>query len=227
MASDIRPFLAPDQPFLQRWVEKPSSCFSGQRRLLPYGWKQSNWRGGTHANDPIYSVIEFLAFDEAIKLQLTLLKRMGIPLSWPSRIITQAAWLLAINRIQSTRLHKGRRSYWASSKAGNTVKSLTAARISIRDIYVSGGKLQISNSVKYNFRKSLGQPFSQEFFQFLFQVFNSFFNSVSLANYISFGADWDIEIFFLTDGCRKRKTDLHTLKYPLVYFKDFGYVEIL
>lgn len=37
--------------------------------------------GATHANDPIYAVTEFLAFDEAIKLQLTLLKKKGIPLS--------------------------------------------------------------------------------------------------------------------------------------------------
>lgn len=108
-----------------------------------------------------------------------------------------------------------------------SVKLVTVTLISIRGIYFSRREPEISNSVECNFRKSLGQFFPQEFFHFLFQVFNSFFNSVSLAYYISFRADWDIETFFLADGCRKRKPDLHTLKYPLVYFKDFGYVEIL
>jgi len=45
------------------------------------------------------------------------------------------------------------------------------------------------NSVKYNFGKSLRKLFPQEFFHFFFQVFNSFFNSGSLTNYISFRAD--------------------------------------
>lgn len=71
----------------------------------------------------------------------------------------------------------------------------------------------------HNFRKSLGKLFSQEFFNFFFQIFNSFFSSFSPANYISFRADREVNIFF-KNSCRKRKPYFQFLK-PLQFCFSF------
>jgi alkaline phosphatase len=69
MASSInRPFLAPSQPSLPEMTEKAIELLSQDRDGFFLMVEGSQIDGATHANDPIYAVTEFLAFDEAVKV---------------------------------------------------------------------------------------------------------------------------------------------------------------
>jgi alkaline phosphatase len=78
MASDInRPFLAPDQPSLADMTGKAIELLSQDKDGFFLMVEGSQVDGGTHANDPIYAVTEFLAFDEAVKVAVDFAEKDG------------------------------------------------------------------------------------------------------------------------------------------------------
>lgn len=78
MASDInRPFLAPDQPSLAEMTGKAIELLSQDKDGFFLMVEGSQIDGATHANDPIYAVTEFLAFDEAVKVAVDFAEKDG------------------------------------------------------------------------------------------------------------------------------------------------------
>jgi alkaline phosphatase len=78
MASSInRPFLAPFQPPLPEMTEKAIELLSQDRDGFFLMVEGSQIDGATHANDPIYAVTEFLAFDEAVKVAVDFAEEDG------------------------------------------------------------------------------------------------------------------------------------------------------
>jgi alkaline phosphatase len=78
MASDInRPFLAPDQPSLAEMTGKAIELLSQDKDGFFLMVEGSQIDGATHANDPIYAVTEFLAFDEAVKAAVDFAEKDG------------------------------------------------------------------------------------------------------------------------------------------------------
>jgi alkaline phosphatase len=78
MASSInRPFLAPSQPPLPEMTEKAIELLSQDRDGFFLMVEGSQIDGATHANDPIYAVTEFLAFDEAVKVAVDFAEEDG------------------------------------------------------------------------------------------------------------------------------------------------------
>lgn len=78
MASDInRPFLAPDQPSLAEMTAKAVELLSRDKDGFFLMVEGSQIDGATHANDPIYAVTEFLAFDEAVKVAVDFAEKDG------------------------------------------------------------------------------------------------------------------------------------------------------
>ncbi len=78
MASDInRPLLAPDQPSLAEMTEKAVELLSKNKDGFFLMVEGSQIDGGTHANDPIYAVTEFMAFDEAVKVAVDFAEKDG------------------------------------------------------------------------------------------------------------------------------------------------------
>ncbi len=78
MASDInRPFLAPDQPTLAEMTAKAVELLSQDKDGFFLMVEGSQIDGATHANDPIYAVTEFLAFDEAVKVAVDFAEKDG------------------------------------------------------------------------------------------------------------------------------------------------------
>ncbi len=78
MASNInRPFLAPDQPSLPEMTGKAIELLSQDKDgfFLMVEGSQVDW--ADHANDPIYAVTEFLAFDEAVKVAVDFAEKDG------------------------------------------------------------------------------------------------------------------------------------------------------
>jgi alkaline phosphatase len=78
MASDInRPYLAPDQPSLEQMTGKAIDLLSQNKNGFFLMVEGSQIDGGNHANDPIYTVTEFLAFDKAVKVAVDFAKKDG------------------------------------------------------------------------------------------------------------------------------------------------------
>ncbi|MDQ1255121.1 MAG: alkaline phosphatase, partial [Euryarchaeota archaeon] len=78
MASDInRPYLAPDQPSLEQMTGKAIDLLSQNKNGFFLMVEGSQVDGGDHANDPIYTVTEFLAFDKAVKVAVDFAKKDG------------------------------------------------------------------------------------------------------------------------------------------------------
>lgn len=78
MASDInRPFLAPDQPTLDEMTGKAIELLSQDEDGFFLMIEGSQIDGGTHANDPVYAVTEFLAFDKAVKVAVDFAEKDG------------------------------------------------------------------------------------------------------------------------------------------------------
>lgn len=78
MASDInRPFLAPDQPTLDEMAGKAIELLSQDEDGFFLMIEGSQIDGGTHANDPVYAVTEFLAFDKAVKVAVDFAEKDG------------------------------------------------------------------------------------------------------------------------------------------------------
>lgn len=78
MASDInRPYLAPDQPSLEQMTGKAIDLLSQNKKGFFLMVEGSQIDGGGHANDPIFSVTEFLAFDKAVKVAVDFAKKDG------------------------------------------------------------------------------------------------------------------------------------------------------
>jgi alkaline phosphatase len=78
MASDINhPFLAPDQPPLPNMTDKTIELLSQDKDGFFLMVEESQIDGGTHANDPVYAVTEFLAFDEAVKIAVDFAEKEG------------------------------------------------------------------------------------------------------------------------------------------------------
>jgi len=78
MASDInRPFTSPDQPSLAEMTGKAIELLSQDKDGFFLMVEGSQIDGGTHANDPIYAVTEFLAFDEAVKVAVDFAEKDG------------------------------------------------------------------------------------------------------------------------------------------------------
>ncbi|MGB9928371.1 MAG: alkaline phosphatase [Methanosarcina sp.] len=78
MASNInRPLLAPEQPSLEEMTEKAIELLSQNKDGFFLMVEGSQIDGGTHANDPVYAVTEFLAFDEAVKVAVDFAKKDG------------------------------------------------------------------------------------------------------------------------------------------------------
>ena len=78
MASNInRPFLAPDQPSLAEMTGKAVELLSQDKDGFFLMVEGSQIDGATHANDPIYAVTEFLAFDEAVKVAVDFAEKEG------------------------------------------------------------------------------------------------------------------------------------------------------
>lgn len=76
MASDInRPYLAPDQPSLEQMTGKAIDLLSQNKNGFFLMVEGSQIDGGDHANDPIYTVTEFLAFDKAVKIAVDFAKK--------------------------------------------------------------------------------------------------------------------------------------------------------
>lgn len=78
MASNInRPFLAPEQPSLEEMTEKAIELLSQDKDGFFLMVEGSQVDGGTHANDPVYAVTEFLAFDETVKVAVDFAEKDG------------------------------------------------------------------------------------------------------------------------------------------------------
>lgn len=78
MASDInRPFMAPDQPTLDEMAGKALELLSQDEDGFFLMIEGSQIDGGTHANDPVYAVTEFLAFDKAVKVAVDFAEKDG------------------------------------------------------------------------------------------------------------------------------------------------------
>ena len=78
MASDInRPYLAPNQPSLEQMTGKAIDLLSQNKKGFFLMVEGSQVDGGDHANDPIYAVTEFLAFDKAVKVAVDFAKKDG------------------------------------------------------------------------------------------------------------------------------------------------------
>jgi alkaline phosphatase len=78
MASDInRPYLSPNQPSLAQMTGKAVKLLSQENNGFFLMVEGSQIDGGTHANDPIYTISEFLAFDDAVKVAVDFAKKDG------------------------------------------------------------------------------------------------------------------------------------------------------
>jgi alkaline phosphatase len=78
MASDInRPYLAPNQPSLEQMTGKAIDLLSQNKNGFFLMVEGSQVDAGDHANDPIYAVTEFLAFDKAVKVAVDFAKKDG------------------------------------------------------------------------------------------------------------------------------------------------------
>jgi alkaline phosphatase len=78
MAADInRPYLAPNQPSLEQMTGKAIDLLSQNKNGFFLMVEGSQVDGGDHANDPIYAVTEFLAFDKAVKVAVDFAKKDG------------------------------------------------------------------------------------------------------------------------------------------------------
>ncbi|WP_440946735.1 alkaline phosphatase [Methanosarcina sp. T3] len=78
MASSInRPFFAPAQPSLPEMTEKAIELLSQDKDGFFLMVEGGQIDGATHANDPIYAVTEFLAFDEAVKVAVDFAEENG------------------------------------------------------------------------------------------------------------------------------------------------------
>jgi len=78
MASAInRPYLAPDQPTLVEMTGKAIELLSQDKDGFFLMVEGSQIDGANHANDPIYAVTGFLAFDEAVKVAVDFAEKDG------------------------------------------------------------------------------------------------------------------------------------------------------